>query len=300
MDNFPPLEKWFEIRERNSERFRYIRFDLCLRNDLGDDDKAALVDEIVLLIARLRLTPSEYQKWLDYRNTGEEIPEDWKLRFKHRFWKSFVSQSATNRHDGEIKYDDTALQGHLGELILYLVQHQIYGDNLIEVEPPQPKNYSKSDGIDCLEIIGSSDNKASTVEPSYYIVWEAKGLESSSMGNYPTKIYNQHMEATPKSFAEIVDALSHRHEDSMLADFISNMVDSFYLRPPSPEKSFGACVTYSSGRFARSDAFSTFHKHFRNHLAEDMKCRQVRICAVGNLQEIAGMVRDTIWKKLLP
>jgi hypothetical protein len=299
MENFPPLESWFKVRQIASAEHRYERFDFCLQDGLKDGEEESLTDEIALLIARLRLRPREYQVWLGCWMDSRPIPREWKARFRHRFWKSFVSQSATDDADGEIVFDEGALQGYLGELMLYIVQDQLFGDKILDVEPPKPKFYSKSDGIDCLEIIGCAPHDGSELEPSYFIVWEAKGLTTTDMGNQPSKIYSQHLSATPKSFGEIVDALAHRHESDAMGTFIDRMIDSFYARPPSPDKSFGACVTYSNRRFARSDAFSGFVHRFRGHLAGEPKCRQVRICSVGNLKRIADEVREKIWRKLL-
>jgi hypothetical protein len=298
MDNFPPLEHWFEVRQVDSTELRYERFDFCLREDLEEAEWESLTDGIALLIARLRLRPREYQVWLKYWRDSRPIPTEWRQRFRDRFWKSFVSQSATDEAGGRIVFDEIALQGYLGEVMLYIVQYQLFGDRILDVEPLKPKFYSKSDGIDCLEIIGCESDDANHLRPSYFIVWEAKGLTATSLGNYPSKIYNQHLSATPKSFGEIVDALAHRHETDALGAFIDTMIDSFYARPPSPDKSFGACVTYSNRRFARSDAFSGFCARFRGHLARERKCRQIRICSLGSLELLADEVREKIWRKL--
>ena len=78
------------------------------------------------------------------------------------------------------------------------------------------------------------------------------------------------------------------------------MNDDFYRKPPSERKCFGGCVIYSGDGFARSDAFSRFRKRFQQELAPSPRCRQVRLCAIGDLSKVAREVREKIWNRLLP
>lgn len=296
MDKFPPLERWFDIRLNVSNLHKYTRYDLCIKRDLSNDDFDELSNELALLIARLRLRQNEYEQWLRYWGNSNPIPLKWKTRFRDRFWRGFVSDSATGQEGERIQFDEIALQGYLGELILYLIQFQYYEDRIGAV-PKKPKEYSKDSGIDCLELCGIVDEPKSL----HYIVWECKGLTSKTLSSYPSKIYNQHLHKTPKSFAEMVDQLADIYEqDDLMGSFVDGMIDDFYSRPPSRKKCFGGSVSYSGQRFARSDAFSVFWVRFENDLAEDAKCRQVRLCAVGDFSRIACQVQDRIWTKLLP
>lgn len=297
MDQFPPLDKWFDVHLDVPNTHQYTRYDLCIRPDLTKDDIADLANELSLLIARLRLRPNEYQQWLVYWGNTTPVPDDWKRRFRDRFWRSFVSDEATETA-GTIQFDNDALQGYIGELMLYLIQTRHYECRLRAV-PKKPKEYSKDSGIDCLELCGLVDDP----ESLHYIVWESKGIDSRALESYPHKIYRQHLHQTPKSFAEMADQLAdvyEREEDEIMTDFIDEMIDDFYSRPPSNKKCFGGCVSYSGRRSARSDAFSTFQTQFENELAEDIKCRQVRLCATGGLSTIVRLVQDGIWTKLLP
>jgi len=303
MDKLPSLERWFEVRAHVSDQHKYTRYDLCIRQDLPDTELNELWDEIVLLIARLRLTPREYTEWLKYWGNSTPIPPEWKRRFRDRFYRGFVSDMATKEAGGEIQFDDTALQGYIGELMLYVVQFQCHEDRIRSV-PKKPKQYPKDSGIDCLELCGSMEDGDSL----HYIAWECKGSVSDTIGTYPGKIYNQHLHETPKTFAEMVDLLADIYEnhgenedsgDEPIRIFIGEMIDDFYMPTPSQRKCFGACVSYSGKRFARSDAFSTFQFRFKGNLSEDPRCRQVSLCAVGDFSSIVSQVRKKIWNKLL-
>lgn len=302
MNKFPSLGKWFDVRLDVSNSYKYTRYDLCIRC-LSDENFDELSDELALLIARLRLRQKEYKHWLRYWKNSIPIPLEWVQRFKDRFWRSFVSTEATKKADGKIEFDELALQGYLGELMLYLIQFQHYEQRICAV-PKKPKDYSKDSGIDCLELCGFTDKPDSL----HYIIWECKGLTSATLKDYPNKIYNQHLHETPKTFAEMVDLLADIYDvgdkdkciDNTLGDFVDEMIDDFYSRPPSRRKCYGGCVSYSGKKFARSDAFSTFGTRFRNDLAEHNKCRQVRICSAGDFTIIIHQVRCKIWNKLLP
>jgi len=293
MDEFPPLERWFEVRRGVSDSYRYTRYDLRLLSNDGQDE---LSDELALLIARLRLRRNGYEEWLRYWGNPFPIPSEWKRRFKDRFWRGFVSDEATKRAGDAIQFDEVALRGYLGELMLYIVQTQYY-ELRIRAVPKTPKEYSKDSGIDCLELCGVAGDPDSL----HYIVWESKSLTSDMLGNYPGKIYNQHLHQTPKSFAEMADQLADIYtNDDVMGCFVDEMIDDFYSHPPSRKKCFGGCVSYSGQRFARPDAFSTFVDRFKDSLAEDSRCRQVRLCAIGDLSGIAHQVQRKIWNKLLP
>lgn len=274
MDMFPSLERWFDLRLNVPNSYKYTRYDLCIKRDLSNDDLDELSDELALLIARLRLRPNEYEQWLRYWGNSTPIPLKWKRRFRDHFWRSFVSDEATEKAGGKIQFDEIALQGYLGELMLYLVQTQCY-DHRIRAVPKKPKGYSKNSGIDSLELCGIVDDP----ESLHYIAWESKGLTSDTLGSYPSKIYNN-LHQTRKSFAEMVDQLEDIYdEDDLMGNFVKEMIEDFYRRPPSRRKCFGGCVSYSGQRFARSDAFSTFRIRFKDDLAEDSRCRQVRLCS---------------------
>ena len=132
MDSFPPLERWFKVRQDVSrQRYRYVRYDLSLHSGLNDREIDALAEELALLVARLRLRPKEYSQWLKYCQSADPIPEPWNKRFQDRFWKSFVSQSETDKAEGRVQFDEIALQGYLGELMLYIVQHQYYDQRIV-------------------------------------------------------------------------------------------------------------------------------------------------------------------------
>jgi hypothetical protein len=204
---------------------------------LSNGDFNEMSDEFALLVARLRLRQNGYEQWLRYWGNSTPIPPKWKRRFRDRFWRSFVSDEATEKASGEIQFDEIALQGYLGELMLYLVQTQYY-ECRIRAVPKKPKEYSKDSGIDCLELCGI----VNAPESLHYIAWESKGLTSDTLGSYPTKIYSQHLHQTPKSFAEMVEQLAdiYEHEDDdAMASFVDEMIDDFYSRPPSRRKCFG-------------------------------------------------------------
>jgi len=294
MDQFPPLCRWFSICVNAPNPYGYVRYDLCIKPDLTTREWDELLDELALVIARLRLPPSWYKQWLKYWNNSAPIPPEWREKFRDQFWRSFVSSAAT-REKGAIQFDHDALCGYIGELILYIVQLQLY-EQRIDCVPRRPKTHSKDSGIDCLELGGDRDD----YETLHYIAWECKGTTQDTPDNFPGKIYRGHSEETAKSFKEMIDQLSDLHrDDEVLTQFIDEMIDDFYLRTPSPRKRFGGCVTYSSSRVAHSGACSRFHSRFRGKLAENASCRQVRLCAAGDLGKIVKRVRDRIWKKLL-
>ena len=295
MDRFPPLERWFDIRINVPNSHRHTRYDLCIKSNLTAQDLDELSDELALVIARLRLSTNWYKQWCKYWKNTITIPSEWKKKFRDQFWRSFVSSAATKKMGG-IQFDEFALQGYIGELMLYLVQFQLY-DQRIDAAPRKPKTYSKNSGIDCLELCGNRSDYMSL----HYIAWECKGTTDNTPGNYPSKIYSGHLAETPKSFKEMSDLLSDiYHDDDVLGSFIDEMIDDFYSSPPSPRKRFGGCVTYSARRLAPPGAFSKFASKFRGILAEDERCRQVRFCSIGDLTEVVQQVRDKIWTKLLP
>jgi len=301
MNHFPPLDRWFEIRTDCPNPHHYTRYDLRVRPGLTPADIDDLASEIALLIARLRLNPREYDIWLHCWNNLAPVPTELLERFRDRFWRGFISTAATKRAGEVPQFDEIALQGHLGELMLYLVQDQLYKERIRAV-PRRPKEYSKDSGIDCVELCGSVDVPSSL----HYIIWESKGLTANTLGDYPVKIYNQHLHATPKSFAQMVDLLADSYEQGedtrsrLLSAFVAEMIDDFYARPPSERKCFGGCVTFSSEQFAHPNAFSAFQTRFKSDLAPARHCRQVRLCAIGDMSNIAYQVRCKIWSRLLP
>ncbi|MFC2053157.1 hypothetical protein ACFLV7_02500 [Chloroflexota bacterium] len=293
MNNFPPLDTWFTIRVNVETPYPYTRYDLCL---IPEGDLEDFAWHLSLLIARLRLNTNEYVVWEKYWHEGVPIPDEWIPRFQNRFWRGFISNKATEEAGGKITADETALQGHIGELLLYIIQHQLHQQR-IDAVPRKPKDYSKDSGIDCLEICGDVDTPTSL----HYIVWESKGITGNTIGNYSRKIYNQHQFETPKAFGEAVDQLADLHEDDpVLVVFISDMIDDFYLKPPSNKKCFGGSVSYSSSTFPGPRVFRQFHDEFRDELAEYPQCRQIRLCALGNMKSICDTIWSLIWNKLLP
>lgn len=223
VDKFPALDNWFSIRVDVDNPYNYTRYDLCLKPGVDLDD---IANQIASLIARLRLSKSELEVWEKSWTNCSPIPDDWKCRIQHRFWRGFVSNKATEDAGGKIKPDEMALQGHIGELILYIIQYQMQ-NNRIDAVPRRPKDYSKDSGIDCLELCGERENPRSL----HYIVWESKGITGDTLGGYTRKIYNQHKFETPKVFAEAVDQLSDLHgADPVLSEFIGEMIDDFYTK----------------------------------------------------------------------
>jgi hypothetical protein len=293
MNDFPPLSTWFSINVNVTNIHRYTRYDLGL---LPGADLNSFAQHLACLIARLRLNSNELVEWNKYWNTDLPIPNDWKARFKAKFWRGFVSSTATEEAGGKIQPDDTALQGHIGELLLYIIAHQLH-KNQIDVVPRKPKNYSKDSGIDCLEITGEGN----LPESMHYVVWESKGLTSDSIGDYPRKIYNQLLYETPKTFSEAVDQLADLHQgEQVLAEFIDQMIDDFFHKPPTSRKCFGCSVSFSASNLPGPHVFNKFTREFRNELFDDPQCRQIRFCALGDLKKICDEVWRSIWNKLLP
>jgi hypothetical protein len=294
MEEFPRLSKWLVVYLNRPNDYSYVRHDFCIKGDLSEAEIYDLCTELAKLIARFRLSKKEYREWLKYLDNDEPIPEQWKERFRQAFWRGFVS-GVGSQHTGQIEFDDDALRGYLGEALLYIIEHQVMKDR-IDTVPRQPKPYPKDSGIDSLELCGTRDDPDSL----YYIAWEAKGTVSAILEGLPTKICNQHYYETPRTFRDMVSLLEDLHEsDPVLAPFVEDMIDDFYRQPPSERKSFGGCITFSGTRFARSDAFSGFAPRFRGILASPSRCRQVRLCAVGDLNCILRKVREKLWNKLL-
>ncbi len=295
MDKFPRLDRWFEIRLDVPNPHGYMRHDLCIRGNLTAEDWEALCCELALLVARLRLNSTEFQTWVQCCSNSKPIPENWKRRFRYRFWRSFVSDKATAQAQGNCQPDYDALQGYLGEIILYVIQSQYYPERIAAV-PNRPKEYSKKAGIDCLEICGNISDPPTL----HYIVWESKGVTSQTLEGSPEKIYREHLNSTPKSFGEVVAQLADLHADEpILSDFIDSMIDDFFQRRPTSKKCFGACVSYSSGAFPPPAAFAHFRDRFNNQLAGNPRCRQVRTCAAGDFKMIVCRVWELIWTRLL-
>lgn len=293
MDKFPPLDRWFDITcvTTNPD---IIRYDLVLKSGISSAEYQSLIDELCLVIARLRLG-NDYRHWLTYWKNSTPIPPELKQRFRDAFWKGFVSTRATRR--GSPVYDPTALQGHLGELFLYLIQTQLNRLKILAC-PEKPKAYSKSEGIDSLEISGDLN----VPDSLYYTVWECKATtDAAYLSTYESKIYSQHMYETPKSFAETVDNLDHRLSGHpVLGPFIEGIVDDFYQKPPTPKKRFGGCVLLSPNSAPHAKAFLGFKKKFSGILADTAECRQARLCYVSNLDDMVEKVRSGIWTKLHP
>lgn len=296
MKKFPPLGRWFDVRLNVSNTHGYTRHDLRLKDGLSDADIESLSDELALLIARFRLTEQEYSDWLKYWKNTKPIPSDLKKRFQYGFWRSFVSSKQSDLPNGNVCPDKTALQGHIGEIIMYLIQSQ-FSDHQIMTVPQKPKEYSKDSGIDCLELCGM----VSKPRTLHYVVWESKAITSPLLGKYPGKIYDQHLYMTPKSFKEMVDQLVDKCEDDPdLSRFVSKMVKDFFSARPTRKKCFGGCVSYSGQKFAPASAFSGFSIRFKSDLASDPRCKQVRLCAVGKLSGITDEVWNKVWNKLRP
>jgi hypothetical protein len=277
MDQFPALSRWLDIRRNTPNNHGCVRHDFCLKRNLSETDIDDFCTELAKLIGRFRLSAQEYEEWLEYLDDDAPIPDEWAKRFRHAFWRGFVSD-AGSQLAGQIEFDDDALRGYLGEVMLYVIEFQIMEDR-VDMVPRRPKDYPKDSGIDGLEVCGTRNDPVSL----YYIAWEGKGTDSGTLANLPTKICNQHYYETPKTFRDAVSLLGDFYEsDLVLAPFVESMIDDFYSRPPSERKSFGGCITYGGTRFARSDAFSGFAQRFRDHLAPAPRCRQVRLCAIGD------------------
>lgn len=295
MNLFPSLDKWFEVQVGISEeKHKYTRYDLCIKKDLTLQDIEIFINELALVIARLRLGTSEYKKWNEYWNNQIPIPQPWKQRFREAFWYSFVSE--INDENKTVNFDEFGLQGYIGELILYLIQIQRY-DQRIDASPRKPKAHSKDSGIDCLEICGNKNDYGSL----HYIVWESKATTSNDPGSYPSKIYNQHLNDAGKSFRNMVDFFEDVYaEDENLNKFVGEIINDFYATVPTLKKRFGGCVTLSTAQPVSPDAFSAFFSKFQGRVANDNQCRQVRFCSIGEISKITEGVRKRIWNKLLP
>ena len=293
MDKFSPLDRWFDITCVTTN-LNIVRYDLVLKNGISPSEYQCLIDELCLVIARLRLG-KDYPLWLVYWKNSDPIPSELKLRFQDVFWKGFVSTRASRK--AALVFDKTALQGYIGELILYIIQSQL-NKTRISSCPEKPKPYSKTEGIDSLEIAGSLDDPPSL----HYIVWECKATtDAAYLSNNESKIYSQHLYETQKSFAETVDDLDHRFKSHpVLGPFIDGMVDDFYQNPPTIKKRFGGCVVLSPNTTTHPNAFSGFRDKFLDKLADFPECRQARLCYVSDLDDIVEKVRSGIWTKLLP
>lgn len=293
MDKFPPLDRWFDITWVTTNP-NIVRYDLVLKNDISPVEYQCLIDELCLVVARLRLG-KDYPLWLDYWKNTNPIPPELRLRFRDVFWKGFVSTRASGK--GAPVFDQIALQGYIGELFLYLIQTQL-NKTRISSCPEKPKPYSKTEGIDSLEISGCLDDPPSL----HYIVWECKATtDAAYLSNNESKIYCQHLYETQKSFAETVDSLNHRFKDHpVLEPFIGGMIDDFYQSPPTEKKRFGGCVVLSPNTTIHPNAFSGFRNKFLGKLADVPECRQARLCYVSDLNDIVEKVRSGIWTKLLP
>lgn len=295
MEKFPNLDRWFEIVTNKPTRHGYVRHDLRLKPGLSDKEYENLINELCLLIARLRLTLKEYQEWVAHIQLDAPISEKFKTRFKNNFWRSFVSSEAT-KDENNPQFDTTALQGYLGELFLYLIELQLCTDR-IGTSPSKPKRYSKDSGIDCLAIGGERNNKNSL----YYVIWECKATTQKEPESFPSKIYSHHLYETPKSLNEFVDHFTDLYKDDpILSEFVAEIADDFYADEPTTKKRLGGCVVLSNSEFAGDNAFAGFKSKFNTLLAPDSFCRQVRFCSVNNLDDIVNKVRDGIWNKLLP
>lgn len=295
MDKFPQLNRWFEIVKNKPTNHGYVRHDLRLKPGLPKEEYELLVEELCLLIARLRLTPKEYQEWICYLKSGVLSSGKLKTIFKNNFWRSFVSSEATIDEQNP-QFDTTALQGHLGELFLYLIEFQLSLDQ-IGTSPSKPKRYSKDSGIDCLAIGGNRQN----CDSLYYVIWECKATTQKEPESFPSKIYSHHLHETPKSLNEFVDYFSDLYkDDSILSDFVAEIADDFYADEPTTKKRFGGCVVLSNSDFPSDNAFAGFRNKFNTLLATADFCRQVRFCSVEDLDDIVKRVRDGIWNKLLP
>jgi hypothetical protein len=295
MLQFPPLDRWFDVRCGVYNNGAYTRHDLYLRGGLTSTEFEDLINELALVVVRLRFTPAHYRAWLAYWQNGDPIPGDLVQKFSGYLWRGFVSSAAT-RESGVIQFDDTAIQGYLGELLLYLIQVQL-NDRRIGAAPHKPKPYSKDSGLDCLELCGSRDDYPSL----HYIVWECKATTDDNPGSYPRKIYDGHLDETPKAFMEMVDRLADTYrDDEVLARFVDEMIDDFYTSPPSYRKRYGGCITLSASQPPGPNAFSEFKRKFSGILADDCECRQVRFCCVGSVSQLVEGLKSKLWSKLLP
>ncbi len=295
MDQFPPLSQWFEIITNKPTKLGYVRHDLRLKPSLSGDEYENLINELCLLIGRLRLTKKEYQEWVAYIRTNDPISGISKTRFKNNFWRSFVSSEAT-KDETKPQFDTIALQGHLGEIFLYLIEIQLCSDR-IGTSPSKPKRYSKDSGIDCLAIGGKRTDETSL----YYTVWECKATTQAEPESFPSKIYAHHLYETPKSLNEFIDHLAELYKDDLiLSQFVAEIADDFYADDPTTKKRLGGCVVLSNSNFVGENAFAGFKSKFKTFLAPDDFCRQVRFCSVKDLDDIVNKVRDGIWNKLLP
>jgi hypothetical protein len=288
MNEFPPLERWFDIKSQSSDRHKYVRYDLCLKSNLTVEELDSFTDELSLVIARLRLGSQEYSEWRNYWDNAELVPHSKRMQFQDAFSTGFV-----NKEGGDNK---TGLQGYIGELILYLIQEQQYPQK-IDASPRRPKNLPSVGGIDCLEICGDPSNESTL----HYIVWECKATTSDDPGGYPSKIYSQHLNDTAKSFREMISFFEDVHtDDPILSKFVSEMIADFYANPPTTKKRFGGCVTLNANTMVSPNAYAKFYRKFEGKLADDNRCRQVRFCSIGDIEFIAEEVRKKIWSKLRP
>lgn len=295
MEQFPPLNQWFEIITNKPTRHGYTRYDLKFKPNLSQTEIESFIDELCLLIARLRLSKNQYAEWCKFSKNTNQMPDNLKTIFKDRFWKSFISNKTKDKAN-PIR-DPMALQGHIGEIFLYLIQTQL--DNTrIQASPSKPKEYSKDSGIDCVEIGGNPADPNSL----YYVIWECKAITENTPGSYPSKIYSQHLYDTPKNINESLSFFSTLYNnDPILSNFIDDIYGDFYKENPTKKKRLGGCITFSNCEFASDDIFEDFKKKFSDKLADDDVCRQVRLCAIKNLREnIIDKVWEGIWNKLLP
>lgn len=298
MNKFPPLHQWFDTVTDKPNTLGYVRHDFKIKSGLSPKDLDNLTNELCLLIARLRLNrinPLLYDQWCDIQNGSKVITDEQKLIFRDVFRDSFISNK-TEKDFSQITWDLIALQGYIGEIFLYIIQTQLYKERIL-ASPVIPKQFSKDSGIDCLEI-GGDINDADSL---HYIIWECKATTNPSPGNYPAKILSQHLYETQKGLNKALNQLAEScKNDPILSNFISELYEDYYKAPPTTKKRLGGCVTLSRSSFAPENSFCDFKTAFDQKLAEDNICRQVRLCSVGDLNNLVQKVRDVIWNKLLP
>ncbi|MEA4895642.1 MAG: hypothetical protein VB064_10325 [Oscillospiraceae bacterium] len=300
MKEFPNLSQWFDFID-------YCDFNDCTKIELNMKKSltSAEIENLNINFAKYlcRLRCSEKKDIeLMYRaiDSGDSscIPEDIKRRIILCFFYGFISDNKySDTGDYSKSFDDDAIQGYMGECLYYLVREQYLKDEKKIIEPIKPKFYSKSPGIDFVEVRRDSNG-------FYMLIGEVK-TTIGTISSRSHEIIEAFSLRADKTFAEIYQSLRgnpNLSEDPELLDFVNQMNDIFYYIGSriNTKKKYSGVVNYCyAGQRIRDTVFSKFRDSLTDKVFDDPDCRRIKLIGIYNIGDNFCKVRDIIWNCLL-
>lgn len=313
MDKFPPLTSWFRFLDKSElydstksiVNWYYEHNECSFFTLLWKDgaDKELFEKEFIKMISRIRWSYLiEVEGWteIDFAAEFMNYIDTWRCKLTLEQKKDYINNVMAHwMRNKEWNFDLESTRGHIWEILYYLIRKQYLKDDHIDINPNVPKRYSKEPWLDFTEIRKDEDW-------FYLIIWEVKTTKNS-IWSYPNKILNQLNENHNTTFLEHHSFYKNKLDtwvinDSDLEDFIIKLpnfssISSLNFR--SNKKRFTGVINYWKNIKHTNTVFWKFKTHTQDTLADEVKCRNVKLIWIANIDDIVIAVYGAIFVDFL-